>query len=59
MEITQVVTLFVILNLTHLAAWADLPSIWKHVNYFPTGGNFAVVCKLNEQSEMTIIRCAL
>ena len=46
-----------ILDLTDLAAWADLPSIWKHIYYLPTGGIFAVLCRLKELASMSPIHC--
>ena len=44
------------MDVTQLAAWAVLPSIRKNMYYLPTGGNFAAVCKLNEQTGMSLIR---
>ena len=52
---TVSITLVVILDLTHLAAWVDLPSILKHIYYLPTGGDFVAVCKLNERTDMALI----
>ena len=41
-----------------MATWADLPSIWKHIFYLSTGGNFTALCKLKECTGMEMIRCA-
>ena len=38
--------LFIILDLTHWAAWEYLPLIWKHKSYLPLWGNSFVVCNL-------------
>ena len=34
--------LFYTLDLTHLAAWGDLLSTWKHKYYLPSGGKCVV-----------------
>ena len=36
--------LFVIRDLTHWAAWEDLPLILEHKYCLPVGGNSVVVC---------------
>ena len=36
--------LFIILDLTHLAAWDYFPLIQKHKYSLPAGGNLVVVC---------------
>ena len=43
MERTELRTLVIILDLTHLSAWEDLPLIWKHKYYLLEGGNLDVV----------------
>ena len=40
--------LFIFLDLTHLAAWEDLPLIWKQKYSLPAGGNLVVVCNLKD-----------
>ena len=57
-EGTKSITLFIILDLIHLATWADLSSIWKYIYYLPTGSNFAVVYKVNKRTYMAPISCA-
>ena len=36
--------LFSIHDLTHWEAWKDLPVIWEHKYYLPSGGNCFVLC---------------
>ena len=40
--------LFIILDLTHWAAWENLPLIWNHKCSLPTGVNLVVVCNLTD-----------
>ena len=44
---TESITLVIILDLIHLAAWSDLPSFRKHIYYLPTGGNIVGVLEFN------------
>ena len=46
-ERTESITLVIILDLIHLAAWSDLPSIIKHIYSLPTGGNIVGVLEVN------------
>ena len=55
---TESITLVIILDLIHLAAWAVLPSLWKHIDYLFTGGNSLVVCKFNKLTDVASINCA-
>ena len=41
-------TLVIILDLTHLVAWEDLPLILKHKYSLPEENNLVVVCKLTD-----------
>ena len=57
-ERTELITLLSILDLIQLADWAVLPLLWKHIHYFPTGGNIVVVCKFNKLTDVAAICCA-
>ena len=46
MERIELMALFIILYLTHWAAWEDLLLIWKHKYYLTAGGISVVVCNL-------------
>ena len=48
----------IILDLIHLAAWEVLPLFWKHMYYWPTRGNIAVLCKLKKLVDVLTICCA-
>ena len=52
------INLVIILDLIHLAAWAVLPSFWKHIYSLPTGGNTVFVCKFNKLTDVAAINCA-
>ena len=57
-EITESITLVIIVDLIHLTAWAVLPSLWKHIYYLPTGGNIVGVCNFNILADVVAIRFA-
>ena len=40
--------LVIILDLTHLVAWEDLPLIWKHKYSLPWGGNSVAMCNITD-----------
>ena len=50
-------TLVIILDLIHLAAWSDLPSPIKHIYYLPTRGNIVGVLKFNLLDDVESILC--
>ena len=56
-EITESITLVIILDLIHLEDWEVLPSFWKHIYYLPTGGNTVGVFKINILEGVEAIRC--
>ena len=55
MESIESMILVIILDLTHLAAWEDLPLIWKHKHYLPAGGNLVVVCNLTDAIDIVAL----
>ena len=56
-ERTESITLVIILDLIHLAAWSDLPSFIKHIYYLPAGGNIVGVLEVNVLEDVEEIRC--
>ena len=56
-ERTRSITLVIILDLIHLAAWSDLPSFRKHIYSLLTGGNIVGVFKFNILEDVEAIRC--
>ena len=54
-ERIDLTTVVIILDLTHLAAWEDLPLIWKHKYYLPAGGNLVVVCNLTDTTDSVAV----
>ena len=51
------ITLVIILDLIHLAAWEVLPSFIKHIYSLLTGGNIVGVFKFNILEDVEEIRC--
>ena len=48
MERIELISLFIILDLTHFIAWEDLPLVLKHKCFLPAGSNLVVVCNLTD-----------
>ena len=49
MESIELMTVVIILDLTQLPSWEDLPLIWKHKYYLPAGNNLVGVCILTDE----------
>ena len=49
---TESITLVIILDLIHLAAWSDLPSFRKHIYFLPTGGNTVGMLEVNSLEDV-------
>ena len=55
-ERMESITLVIILDLIHLAAWSVLPLFWKHIYYLPTRVNIVGVFKFNILEDVVEIR---
>ena len=56
-EITESITLVIILDLIHLAAWSDLPSFIKHIYDLPTWDHIVGLLEVNLLEDVEEIRC--
>ena len=56
-DITESITLFIILDLIHLVAWSDFLSFIKKKYYLPTGVNLVGVLEFNILEGVEEIRC--
>ena len=56
-ERTESITLLIILDLIHLAAWPFLSSFRKQIYSLPTEGNIVGVCKFHILEDVVAIRC--